>query len=107
MSGKVEEINEQHERARNARRWMYEEELLEKERDRALKTLDALTNDRAYESEEDHLILHQQVHGIPVEHKVCIGNWLKNACLEARAEAGDAQADATLQAAVCQVDREA
>lgn len=78
--------------------------LLQQERDRALRTLDALTNDHAYEA--DHLTLNREMHRIPLENRVRIGNWLELACLEARAASGDAQAQAALLAAVRPADRE-
>ena len=84
--------------------WISERCELLAQRDRALTVLDALTNNHAYEA--SHLIHYHQMHRIPFEHRMRMGNLLEMACLEARAASGDAQAAAAVQAAVDQAGRE-
>ena len=81
------------------------ERRLREQRDRASRTLDAQTNEHSYEAH--YLMFHQQMHSIPLEHRVCIGNCLEIACLQAWAALGDAQAAAALHAAVRLEDIEA
>ena len=61
VSEKVEENEELHEFESHARHQLGEARRIEKQRDRALEALHALTNEHTYEAE--YLISHKQMHG--------------------------------------------
>lgn len=98
VSDLAREIEDQREERSSARYWQLAYERCERERDRAVKALDALTNHHSYEA--CFLTKHKQMRRIPLAHRERIGDLLDMACLEARSASGDAQAADALQAFV-------